>query len=322
MTPRDNPLLVGHAAAEHALRAAFDAGRMHHAWLITGPEGIGKATLAFRFARALLADFPGPGLTVPPEHPVFRRVASGAHADLLAIARSFDEKRKVVRSEILVDDVRAVASFLALTAAEGGWRVVVVDGADHLNRNAANALLKLLEEPPPRTVLLLTAASPGRLLPTIRSRCRRLPLRPLAAEDFATVMRLAGHGDDIAAAPFVARASEGAPGRTIAWADAGLLPLLEQAAELSEGVPDRRRLAALAETAAAREGGLPCLVAALRSLIHHRARHDILEGAAAARHTGMCDDWAALGTLERETVAFNLDKRHATLGALELLQER
>lgn len=322
MTPRDNAALFGHATAERALRAAFEAGRLHHAWLLTGPEGIGKATLAFRFARALLAGFPGPGLVVAAEHAVFRRVAAGAHADLLAIARSYDEKRKVLRSEILVDDVRAIAGFLALTAAEGGWRVVVVDGADHLNRNAANALLKLLEEPPPRTVLLLTAASPGRLLPTIRSRCRRLALKPLGPADFAAVLRLAGHGDDIALAPFVARASEGAPGRTIAWAEAGLLPLLEQAASLFEAAPDRRGLAALSESAAAREGGLPCLVAALRSLIHHRARHEILEGATGARHTGMCDGWTALGTLERETLAFNLDKRHALRGALELLQER
>ncbi len=322
MTPRDNSSLFGHAAAERALRGAFDAGRLHHAWLLTGPEGIGKATLAYRFARALLAGFPAPGLTVAPDHPVFRRVAAGSHPDLLAIARGYDEKKKALRAEILVDDVRKVAGFLALTAAEGGWRVVVVDGADHLNRNAANALLKLLEEPPPRTVLLLTAAAPGRLLPTIRSRCRRLALPPLAARDFAAVLRLGGHAE-IAEAEFVGQASEGAPGRAIAWAEAGLLPLLQDAASLfREPQVDRRRLAALAETAAAREGGLSCLVAVARRVIHRRARDGILEADVGARHTEACDNWSALGTLERETVAFNLDKRHATLAALELMQER
>jgi len=188
--PRENAELVGHAAAESLLLSAFNSGRLPHAWLIAGPKGVGKATLAYRFARFLLAEPPAGGLfgappkadslAIAPEHPVFRQVASGGHPDLLAVERGWDAKRKRLRSEIVVDDTRAIAAFLHLTSAQGGWRVVVVDGADDMNRNAANALLKVLEEPPKRSVLLLTSESPGRLLPTIRSRCRMLHLKKLS----------------------------------------------------------------------------------------------------------------------------------------------
>jgi len=187
--PRENPDLIGHESAEAAFLAAFNSGRLPHAWLIAGPRGIGKATLAFRCARFLLAQAPTGGLfgaaapatslAIAPEHPAFRLAASGAHPDLLTVERAWDPKRKKFRSEIVVDDTRAIASFLHLTPSQGAWRVVVVDGADDMNRNAANALLKVLEEPPPRAILLLTSESPGRLLPTVRSRCRMLHLQPL-----------------------------------------------------------------------------------------------------------------------------------------------
>ena len=187
--PRENAALLGHESAESLLLSAYNSGRLPHAWLIAGPKGVGKATLAYRFARFLLAEAPAGGLFGPPpkadslaiapEHPVFRLVASGAHPDLLAVERGWDAKRKRLRSEIVIDDTRAIADFLHLTSSQGGWRVVVVDGADDMNRNAANALLKILEEPPKRSVLLLTSESPGRLLPTIRSRCRLLHLKKL-----------------------------------------------------------------------------------------------------------------------------------------------
>jgi DNA polymerase III subunit delta' len=191
--PRANPDLIGHEAVEAVLRQNFDAGRLPHALLLSGPRGIGKATLAFRLARYVLsapgeggwldmfgaAAAPQTGLAVSPESGVFRRVAAGGHADLLTVERAYDPRRKRLRGEIVVDDAREIGAFLHLTPAEGGWRVVIVDGADEMNRNAANSLLKILEEPPRRTLLILVAHSAGRLLPTIRSRCRHVPLAPL-----------------------------------------------------------------------------------------------------------------------------------------------
>ena len=134
MDPRENPDLFGHDSAERTFDAAARSGRLHHAWLISGAEGIGKATLAYRFARRLLTAAGDPN---DPANPAFRRVARATHADLLTVERSWDEKRKKQRTEIVVEDARDIAGFLRLTPAEGGWRVVVVDGAEHLNRNAA-----------------------------------------------------------------------------------------------------------------------------------------------------------------------------------------
>jgi DNA polymerase III subunit delta' len=190
--PRANPELLGRETAESALRRLFESGRLPHALLLSGPRGIGKATLAFRFGRFVLAQGAGEGssgglfggsaksgLAIAPESGTFRRVASGGHADLLTVERAYDPRRRRLRGEIIVDDTREIAAFLRLTPAEGGWRVVIVDGADEMNRNAANALLKILEEPPRCALLLLVAHNPGRLLPTIRSRCRRFPLASL-----------------------------------------------------------------------------------------------------------------------------------------------
>lgn len=178
-SPREVDRLFGHQAAEQELARALEGGRMHHAWLIVGPEGIGKATLAYRFARSVFAG----GHAVDRAHPVFRKVSALSHPNLLLIRRSWIEKSKRWSQWIGVDEVRRLRAFLGHSAGEGGWRVVIVDRADDLNQSAANALLKALEEPPPQTLFLLISGAEGRLPVTIRSRVRTLRLASLGEED-------------------------------------------------------------------------------------------------------------------------------------------
>ena len=188
--PRATTRLFGHAEAERALLDAYRGGRLPHGWLIGGPPGIGKATLAYRMARFVLAHpdpqlaavRSAPSLALPDDHPVVRRVAAQAQGDLLVLERTIGETGKL-RTRIAVDDVRRSVSFFGSTAGEGGWRIAIVDSVDELNPASANALLKVLEEPPARALLLLVSHAPGRALATIRSRCRLLTLRPLAAGD-------------------------------------------------------------------------------------------------------------------------------------------
>jgi DNA polymerase III subunit delta' len=238
LAPRANPDLIGHQAAEAALRQLFDSGRLPHALLFGGSRGIGKATLAFRLARYVLSGggeggapdmFGGPaelpGLAIPPENGVFRRVAAGGHADLLTVERAYDPRRKRLRSEIVVGDVREIGAFFHLTAAEGGWRVVIVDGADAMNRNAGNALLKMLEEPPRRALLLLVAHSPGRLLPTIRSRCRQLKLAALSTATVRVLLDRYCPDLDGGAAAAIADLAEGSIGRALELAGSGGIEL-------------------------------------------------------------------------------------------------
>jgi DNA polymerase-3 subunit delta' len=237
--PRANPHLVGHENAEQDLRRLDQAGRLPHAILLSGTRGVGKATLAFRLARFLLArgEAGEGGLGINPEGGVFRRVAAGGHSDLLTIERAYDARRRRLRGEIVVEDAREIAAFFRLTAAEDGWRIVIVDGAEEMNRSAANALLKILEEPPRRSLLLLVSHSPGRLLPTIRSRCRRFPLYPLARPVVAGLLERYRPGLAHPEAKALAALSEGSIGRAVELADAGGLALYRSVLEILSQIP-------------------------------------------------------------------------------------
>ncbi|MFA5949726.1 MAG: DNA polymerase III subunit delta' [Hyphomicrobium sp.] len=203
--PRMTARLFGHDTAERTLAAAFASGRMHHAWLICGAEGIGKATLAYRFARFLLAakhERRGSDLAIADDTIASRQVRALSHPGLLVIRRAYDQKAKRFPASITIDEVRRLKAFLGRTADEGTWRAVIVDRADELNVNAANALLKSLEEPPPRTVFLLISSAPGRLLTTIRSRVRLLEVAPLSSDALkrATTQAFAASAEDVSVA--------------------------------------------------------------------------------------------------------------------------
>ncbi|MBW9056709.1 DNA polymerase III subunit delta' [Rhizobium mesosinicum] len=195
--PAENTKLFGHEDAEDFLAQFYRSGKGHHAILIEGPEGIGKATLAFRFANHILAH---PDPATAPESiadpdlssAVSRQIASGASHNLLHLARPVDERTGKVKSAITVDEVRRAGKFFSQTSGTGNWRIVIIDPADDMNRNAANAILKILEEPPKRAMFLVLSHAPGKLLPTIRSRCLPLKLAPL--DDSALVSALAHLG--------------------------------------------------------------------------------------------------------------------------------
>ena len=255
--------LLGHEAAEKTMLAAHESGRLHHAWLMAGPRGIGKATLAWRFARFLLCGqqqgglFGGgaaEGLDVSADAPGRSLIDARSHPDLFHLRRTLNPDTGRMRAEIAVDDVRELGAFMHMTPAMGQWRVAIVDAADEMNRNAANAVLKILEEPPPNAVLLMVAHAPGRLLPTIRSRCRRLTLQPLADD---IVMRLLGElapdvkeGERAA----LARLAEGSIGRALDLAGSGSLELYNEMVGVLATLPelDMPRLHGFAERFARR----------------------------------------------------------------------
>ncbi len=188
IAPVSNTQLFGHEDAEAFLAHSYKSGKGHHAILIEGAEGIGKATLAFRFSNHVLS-YPDPAnapdaISDPnPEAPVSRQLASGASHNLLHLTRPVDEKTGKVKSAITIDEVRRAGRFFSQTSGTDSWRIVIIDPADDLNRNAANAILKILEEPPKRAMFLVISHAPGKLLPTIRSRCQPLRLSPLGDDN-------------------------------------------------------------------------------------------------------------------------------------------
>ena len=328
--PRANPILLGHDAAEATILDAMFAGRMHHAWLITGPEGVGKATLAYRFARRLLAGRPTEeNLALDAANPVFRRVAAASHADMLTIERAYDPKRKRMRTQIAVDDVRKVNGFMHLTSAEGGWRVVVVDGAEEMNANSANALLKILEEPPPRAVLLLVSSSPGKLLATIRSRCRRLRLGQLDDATMDTLLRryLPALTDDERGR--LVTLAEGSPGRAIMMAEDEGLAISAIVDNLLANIGDFRMSKGyeIADALTKSDTGFSTFMDLLRAGVSSAVRA-AARGQADPEQERMVgtrpidawsDLWFGLTRLQDETERFSLDKRQAIVAGLGML---
>ena len=347
--PRANPLLKGQDAAEAVLLQAFNSGRLPHAWLLTGPRGIGKATLAYRFARFLFAENSGGGglfaaaptsLALAATHPAFRQVASGGHPDLLVVERGVDPKRKRQRREIVAEDARRVADFLHLTSGRDGWRIVIVDGADMMNSHAANSLLKILEEPPKRSVLLLVSDNPGRLLPTIRSRCRSLPLKPLPQSLIIELLELYRPDLSDSTRTVLAGLGEGSVGRAIDLAASDGVALYKAMSDLLSRLPalDAEALHGFAERFA--RPGAEDAFGLLSELLPAWLARLVSEGAAgegavsaeegalmhrlAGRGGGLdqwVEVWEKLTHLFAQAEGINLDRKQVVLNAFFALEE-
>lgn len=253
LSPRTTELCLAHGDLEASLLRLFNEGRLPHTLIFAGLEGVGKATLGFRLTRFLLSqegeggglfgDAPPPAtsLAVSREHTAFRQVVSGAHPDFLFIERKMDELRGRKAGTLDVEEVRKIVPFLRLSASNGGWRVVLVDDADTMGRSAQNAILKILEEPPPKTIIILIAHRPGALIPTIRSRAQLYHLSAPAMADFEAVLRHAGQG--MLSGPEMKSLydlAEGSPGRALRLLEEGGLDILGRIIEGFAGYPDYR----------------------------------------------------------------------------------
>ncbi len=326
--PRETSVLFGHEDAERGLLESYKGGRIAHAWLIGGPPGIGKATLAFRLARFVLAH-PDPSapevqsatsLAIGPDHPVARRMAAQAQGDLLVLERSLNEQTGKLYTVIRVDDVRRTVSFFGSTAGEGGWRIAIVDAVDDLQREGANALLKVLEEPPARSLLLLVSHAPGRELPTIRSRCRRLLLRPLNMTDVTRAITAATGLD--AEAPEVrqaAAAAEGSVGRALGLLDGAAIALRQRMQDLFAQLPDPdpRALHALGEAIG---GTDPRTLEAFMDMVNGWLSARLGDGVQhKVQMARVAETWEKVNRAARDVETYNLERKplvFAVFGAL------
>ena len=329
LPPRATTVLFGHAEAENALLAAYRDRRLAHAWLIAGQPGIGKATLAYRMARFVLAH-PDPGasqvraatsLHVDAEHPAARRIAAQAHGDLLLLERTINEKTGKLRQETQVDDVRRSITFFGSTPAEGGWRVAIVHPVDDLNAEGANALLKILEEPPQRALLLLVSHSAGRVLPTIRSRCRVLSLRPLSAHDvIAAAAAATGLEREDPQLPAAAAVAEGSVQRALALLDRDAFELRNRVLALLDRLPalDLRALHGLGDRL---YGTDPAPLAAFVDTVNGWLARRLETTAERPTLDRIAAVWEKLNQAARDVETFNLERKPLVFNVFGWLAE-
>ncbi|MFT0859885.1 DNA polymerase III subunit delta' [Ancylobacter sp. G4_0304] len=313
-SPRERHVLFGHGEAEAMVREAWDAGRLPHALLVGGLEGVGKATFAYRVARFVLSGGAAPegSIAVDPTHSAARQVDALSHPDLLVLRRTPNDSGKLP-SMIPAEQVRKVRSFFGSTAALGGWRVCIVDTLDEMNAQGANALLKTLEEPPSRALFLLVSHAPGRLLPTIRSRCRAVPLRPLATGDVVPALEsLTGAMTDLDAARFTeaAEASEGSVREALALLTGDGLAVRKATHDLLDRLPDvdRKGLHALGEKLQGDRGGaLDSFVATIENWIsdHATGRRQ----SASLRLARLPEVWEKVRRAAIDADTYNLDRK-------------
>jgi DNA polymerase III subunit delta' len=313
--PREHGILVGHAEAEASVLRAWQSGRLPHAFLIGGPEGIGKATLAYRIARFVLAhpvpdQKPRQDLSIAEDHPVSRQVAALSHPDLLVLRRVLNEEGTKFRSDIRVDDVRRIVSFFGSTPAFGGYRVCVVDSIEEMNASGLNALLKLVEEPPAKSIFLLISHAPGRVMATIRSRCQRMRLNPLSTEEVArAVTALAARMPELPRAqiPDAAAASGGSVRRALELLLGEGLEVRSLSTEMLERLPsvDPAQLHTLGDRMQG-EQGLAVFTETIEDWLASQATRENQPPARLARYA---ETWEKVRRAAIETDVFRLDRK-------------
>jgi DNA polymerase-3 subunit delta' len=319
--PRETIDLFGHDPAEQALLEAYRSGRMPQSIIVGGQEGVGKATLAWRLARFVFAH-PDPAspevqsatsLAVPADHPVSSRIASLAQPDLAVLRRQWNEKTKKHFTEIRVDDIRRSLNMFQFSSGAGGWRICIIDCAEDMNRNGANAILKIIEEPPPRSLFLIVSHKPAQMLPTIRSRSRLIQLKPLTPEDVSRAVTAMGgpwkeFGGEIA---FAAGRSNGSVRHALRMLDSERLALAEKLDKILAGLPkvDWVSVHSLADTVSkvAAIDEFETFYTGVFDWLDATVRQRAERGA--ANLAPLAQVWEKLTFAVRETEALNLDKR-------------
>lgn len=325
--PREMVSFVGHEGAQSAFLSAFRSGKLPHAWLLTGPEGVGKASFAYRCARFLLSEAErGAGqpesLAVEGDSPAARLIAHEAHPDLAVLKRRYDPKTKKFRQDISVEDTRDALALFEKTAAFGGWRVLIIDAADDLNAAGANAILKTLEEPPERAIFFLIAHQAQRLLPTIRSRCRALPFAPL--DEAAMRALLAGFGEAETQIGAIIPQAQGSIRQALRLRDADLRAFLGAVQAALQDLP-RRDIARIDAIAERLRGGpeaaqnLRDLVGAIETWQSAQIRARLTAGASGTMLAPYAESWARLAEEAAKVEAYNLDRRAFVVSTFEAL---
>ncbi len=328
--PRESYNCFGHVGTERQFILSYLSGHMPQAFILGGPPGIGKATLAWRLARFLLAD-PDPAaaagkpradLFVPPDHPISRQIAAMAHPDLILLRREWNEKDKRFFTEIRVEDVRRAIHMFQQAAGRGGYRICILDCAEDLNANSANALLRLIEEPPPRSLFLIVAHRPGQMLATLRSRCQKILLKPLAPADIAQFVAALGPpwsaSGEAKLEAAIARA-QGSIQNVLRLLDDRGIELDTNLGRMLDDLPriDWSSVHALADRVAARDNGkdYETMLAAIDGWLDTRVRRGArtFQDDCARRLAPYALVWEKLAEAARETETFNLDKRPLVL---------
>lgn len=319
--PRDTQTLIGHEAQERAFLDAYASGRFPHAWILAGAEGVGKATFAYRAAAFVLthpdplapAVQNAPSLDVAESSKALHLIRAESHPDLLVLKRRWHADRKRLETEIPVDHARDVVGFFGSTAGSGGWRVLIVDAGDDLNRNSANALLKLIEEPPPRCLVMIVSHVPERLIPTIRSRCRLMQFRPLNEDQVVAALEEAEADATPEAIRQAASFAEGSPGRAFRFVDDMALAIMSAVRAQLDALPvlDRLALHQMADGLAGRQNdeSYALFEDVLAGWIHEQLVRAGRSGTAPARLAPLIEVWDKARASMRDAEIFNLDRR-------------